>query len=149
MAKEGTSQWFTDRVLLWEKRRSTIYNFLNNKFFHSGSYLSFVSHGSLATDHDFAACVLFQLFGRHPTGPQYPTHKVELWKQSHCSLSFSCDVCVCVCARICACCSFICFSSSDWQSLLQIHIDRNIYIKVHLVELKSNTNGQMITLVNS
>lgn len=55
---------------------------------------------------------------------------------------------VCVCMH--ACCSFICFSSSDWPSLLQIHLGRKKSIlKVHLVELQSNTNGQVITLVNS
>ena len=41
-------------------------------------YLLLVPHGSFASHHDLAACLLLQLFRSHSTGTQDTTHKVEL-----------------------------------------------------------------------
>lgn len=42
------------------------------------TYLLLVAHRSLSTDHDLAARLLFQLFGRHPAWPQYSAHEIKL-----------------------------------------------------------------------
>ena len=41
-------------------------------------YLLFVSHGPLSPNHNFTACLLFQLFGCHTSWTQNPAHKVKL-----------------------------------------------------------------------
>ena len=42
------------------------------------TYLFLVSHGAPPSDHDFAACFLFQLFRSHTPRTQDPSNKVEL-----------------------------------------------------------------------
>ena len=44
-------------------------------------YLLFVSHGPLSPNHNFTACLLFQLFGCHTSWTQNPAHKVKLKKR--------------------------------------------------------------------
>ena len=57
--------------------------------------------------------------------------------------------CVCVCAHMCMLFFHLFFFIWLTKSVANTYWRKNIYIKVHLVELKSNTNGQTITLVNS
>lgn len=45
-------------------------------------YLLFVSHGPLSPNHNFTACLLFQLFGCHTSWTQNPAHKVKLKRKT-------------------------------------------------------------------
>ena len=72
-------------ALLWTdySLRYAIYVVLASWIKANWIYLLFVPHGPLSPNHNFTACLLFQLFGRHPSRTQNPAHKVKL-KRKNC-----------------------------------------------------------------
>lgn len=68
----------TTNITGHHKLNNPINNWTCNTIIRPNSYLSFIPHWALPSDHDFTPRELFQLFGCHPPGTKYPTDKVEL-----------------------------------------------------------------------